>query len=89
MSNYYAPWFYRINFVVILSYIELPWFIPYDIAIRNGKIVWKHGANLPFCAFILRTKLYENPFFSTVHQNVDKSKSKVVGLFMDIIFTFF
>ena len=26
MSNYYAPCFYRINFFVILSYIELPWF---------------------------------------------------------------
>ena len=25
MSNYYAPCFYRIDFVVILSYIELPW----------------------------------------------------------------
>ena len=24
MSNYYAPCFYRINFVVIPSYIELP-----------------------------------------------------------------
>ena len=26
MSNYYAPCFYKIDFVVILSYIELPWF---------------------------------------------------------------
>ena len=26
MSNYYAPCFYRIDFFVILSYIELPWF---------------------------------------------------------------
>ena len=25
MSNYYAPCFYRIDFVVIPSYIELPW----------------------------------------------------------------
>ena len=24
MNNYYAPCFYRIDFVVILSYIELP-----------------------------------------------------------------
>ena len=26
MSNYYATCFYRINFVVIASYIELPWY---------------------------------------------------------------
>ena len=26
MSNYYAPCSYRIGFVVIPSYIELPWF---------------------------------------------------------------
>ena len=25
MSNYYAPCFYRIDFFVIPSYIELPW----------------------------------------------------------------
>ena len=25
MNNYYAPCFYRIEFVVIHSYIELPW----------------------------------------------------------------
>ena len=25
MSNYHAPYFYRIGFVVIPSYIELPW----------------------------------------------------------------
>ena len=25
MSNYYEPWFYRIDFDVIPSYIELPW----------------------------------------------------------------
>ena len=25
MSNYYAPCFYRIGFVVIPSYIERPW----------------------------------------------------------------
>ena len=26
MNNHYAPCFYRIDFVVISSYIELPWF---------------------------------------------------------------
>ena len=49
-----------------------------SIAIRNGKIVWKHGPNRPFYAFMLRTKLYQNPFFSTVHQNVNKPKSRAV-----------
>ena len=29
MSNYYAPYFYRIDFTVIPSYIELPWFKTY------------------------------------------------------------
>ena len=27
MSNYHAPRFYRIDFIVIPSYIELPWYI--------------------------------------------------------------
>ena len=28
----------------------------------------------------------KNPFFSTVHQNVNKPKSMVVGLFMVLLF---
>ena len=28
------------------------------IAIRNRKIVWKHGPDWPFYALMLRTKLY-------------------------------
>ena len=27
MSNCYAPCFYRIDFVVIPSYVELPWYV--------------------------------------------------------------
>ena len=27
IGNYYAPCFYRIDLVVIPSYLELPWFI--------------------------------------------------------------
>ena len=46
------------------------------IVTRNGKIVWKHGPNRPFYAPMLITKLYQNPFFFTVHQNVNKPKSR-------------
>ena len=46
----------------------------WSIVIRNEKVVWKHGPNRPFYVFILRTKLYQNPFFSIVHQNVNKPK---------------
>ena len=51
-------------------------FLRQTIVIRNVKIVWKHGLNQPFYAFILQTKLYYNPFFSTMHQNVKKPKSR-------------
>ena len=57
-----------------------------SIFIRNKKIVWKHRLNRLFYAFILRTKLYLNPFVSTGHQNVSKPNSRVVGLFMDLLF---
>ena len=46
------------------------------IVTRNGKIVWKHGPNQPFYALMLRTKLYQNLFFFTGHQNVNKLKSR-------------
>ena len=46
------------------------------IVTRNGKIVWKHGPNWPFYAVMLRTKLCQNPFFFTGHQNVNKPKSR-------------
>ena len=35
MSNYYAPCFYRIDFVVIPSFVELPWL--YDDVISSGE----------------------------------------------------
>ena len=65
--------------------IELNFFI-FTIVVRFGKIVWKHGPNRPFYAFMLRSELYQNLFFSDVHQNVNKPKSKVVGLFMGLLF---
>ena len=50
--------------------------INYIIVTRNGKIVWKHGPHWPLYALMLRIKLYQNPFFFTGHQNVNKLKSK-------------
>ena len=35
MSNYHVPCFYRINFVVIPSYIELPWWHEHYVNIRQ------------------------------------------------------
>ena len=32
----------------------------------------EHWPNGQFYALMLRTKLYQNPFFSTVHQNINK-----------------
>ena len=49
--------------------------INFTIVTRNGKIIWKHGPNRPFYAFVLRTKRYWSTFF-TVHQNVNKPKSR-------------
>ena len=43
---------------------------------HKKQIVWKHGPNRPFYAFMLRTKLYQNPFFFTGHQIVNKPKSR-------------
>ena len=48
------------------------------IVIRDGKIVWKQGPNWPFYALMLRTKLYQNQFFFTGDQNVNKPKSRAV-----------
>ena len=57
------------------------------IVIRNGKIVWKHGPNRPFYGFMLRTKLYQNPLFSALHQNVRKPKSRAVRTVYGPIFS--
>ena len=64
---------------------------------KKKQIVSKHGPNWPFCAFMLRTKLYYNPFYYNRHQNVNKPKSrkarKVYGLiflpFYQLLFTLF
>ena len=61
----------------------------FTIVIRNGRIVWKHGPNRPFYAFLLRTKLYQNLFFSTLHQNVNKPKSRVARTVYGPIFLLF
>ena len=43
------------------------------IVTRSGEIVWKHGPNELFHALMLRTKpFFQNPFFSTVHQNINR-----------------
>ena len=53
---------------------------------RNGKIVWKHGPNRPIYALMLRTKLYQNPFFSTVHQNINKQKGQSIKTVCELRF---
>ena len=57
------------------------------ILIINGKIIWKQGPNVQIN--MLRTKLYQNPILSTLHQKVNKPKIRVAGLFLDRPFTFF
>ena len=49
-------------------------------------MVWKHGPNWPFYAFILRTKLYWNLFFFIGHQNVNKPKSRAARNVYELIF---
>ena len=53
---------------------------------HKKQIVWKHGPNGPFYALMLRTKLYQNPFFFTGHQNVNKPKSRAVRTVYGLIF---
>ena len=55
------------------------------IVTRNGKIVLKHDPNRLFYA-LLRIKLYQNPFFSTVHQNTNKRKGRAVKTVCEIPF---
>ena len=64
---------------------------------HNKQIVRKHRPNWLFYAFMLRTKLYQNPFFFIGHQNVNKPKSRakrtvyrlIFLTFYKIIFSFF
>ena len=48
--------------------------------------VWKHGPNWPFYAFMLRTKLYQNPFFFTRHQNVNTPKNWAARTVYGLVF---
>ena len=48
--------------------------------------VWKHEPNWPFYAFMLRTKLYQNPFFFTRHQNVNTPKNWAARTVYGLIF---
>ena len=53
---------------------------------RNWKIVWKHGPNSSIYALMLRNKLYQNPFFSTVHQNINKQKGQSIKTVCELRF---
>ena len=48
--------------------------------------VWKHGPNWPFYAFMPRTKLYQNPFFFTRHQNINTPKNWAARAVYGLIF---
>ena len=54
---------------------------------RNGKIVRKCGSNWPFYALMLRTNLYWNSIFFTVHQFVNKPKSRAARTVYEPIFS--
>ena len=53
---------------------------------HKKRIVWKYRPNWPFDALMLRTKLYQNPFFSTGYQNLNKPKSRAVRTVYGLIF---
>ena len=53
---------------------------------HKKQIVWEHGSNWPFYVLMLRTKLYQNSFFFTEHQNVNKPKSRAARTVYGLIF---
>ena len=53
---------------------------------HEKQIVWKHEPSWPFYALILRTKLYQNPFFFTGDQNAKKPKSRAARIVYGPIF---
>ena len=59
MSNYYVPCFYRIDFVVIPSYIELPW-------LNLPKILFSFHRSLLSASFLK----FVNHMHDGVHSNV-------------------
>ena len=50
------------------------------------KCDWKQGPNWPFYVLMLRTKLYQNPFFFSEDQNVNKPKSRAARTVYEPIF---
>ena len=53
---------------------------------HKKQIVWNHGPNWPFYVLMQRTKLYQNPFFFTGHQNVNKPKRRTARTAHGLIF---
>ena len=53
---------------------------------HKKQIVWKHGPNWPFYAIMVRSKLHQNPFFFTGHQNVNKPRSRAARTVHGLIF---
>ena len=57
---------------------------------HKKQTVLKHGPNWPFYALMLRTKLHQNPFFFTGHQNVNNPKSRAARIVCGpILFPFY
>ena len=53
---------------------------------HKKQIVWKHGPNWPFYTNMVRSKLYQNPFLFTGHQNVNKPMSRAARTVHGLIF---
>ena len=53
---------------------------------HKKQIVWKHGPNWPFYAIMVRSKLHQNPFFFTGHQNINKPRSRAARTVHGLIF---
>ena len=53
---------------------------------HKKQIVWKHGSTGCSTHLMLRTKLYQNPFFFTRDQNVNKPKSRAARILYAPIF---
>ena len=53
------------------------------ITTRNGKTARKHG---PFDALTMRNQLYQKPFPSNVHQNLNKRKDRAIKTVCELPF---
>ena len=92
-----------VNFVPYFNkkekkFTSLPLSFFESIITRNRQLVWKRGLKWLNYALTLRAKLSQYPFFLTVHQNVNKSKSRAVrtaygpiysSFYVNVIFLFF